>query len=301
MSDLVLITGTSSGIGLATAIACADRGFRVIATMRNLERREALDRAVLDRAVLNRAAGDCDIELEQLDVTSDDAGEKIRELLLKFGPIYGLVNNAGIAVGGAFEEQSERDVIDQIGTNLLGAMGVTRALMPSMRASGRGRIVNVSGISGLIAFPGLSVYAASKYALEGFSEGLRYEVERFGVEVCLVEPGTHKTPIFFGNQRRGELVDREGPYGDFNERLESLVMKAAESAPGPEVVAGKIAELLSSTAPPFRTLIGGEAKTMAALRRLVPDALFAGAMRRYMGLGSIGEGDGSGRGGQGRM
>lgn len=286
MSDLVLITGASSGIGLATAVACAEAGFRVIATMRNVEGRDALD----------HAAAACDIEIEQLDVTADNTGNKIRELLLKFGPIYGVVNNAGIAVGGAFEEQSERDVLDQIGTNLLGAMSVTRALLPSMRASGRGRFVNVSSISGLVAFPGLSVYAASKYALEGFSEGLRYEVEPFGIEVCVVEPGTHKTPIFFGNQRRGELVDSAGPYSELDERLGKLVMKAAESAPGPELVAAKIVELLQATSPPFRSLVGGEAKTIAALRRLVPEALFASGMRRYMGLG-----DGSGRGGQGRM
>jgi short-subunit dehydrogenase len=276
MRDLVLITGTSSGIGMATALACADAGFPVIATMRNLERGEQL-RATIDERKL-------DIEIEQLDVTATDARDKVRELVLKYGPIYGLVNNAGIAVGGVFEEQSEQDVLDQFETNVLGVMTVTRSLLSTMRANGRGRIVNVSSVSGLMAFPGLSVYAATKHAIEGFSEGLRLELQQFGIDVCLVEPGAFKTAIWFANQRRAENLDKQGPYGATNGALEKALLGGADKAPGPQVVAARIVQLLTVQQPPFRSVVGREARAIVALRSVVPDTLFSRGMRRILGL-----------------
>lgn len=276
MRDIILITGTSSGIGLATAVACAKSGFQVIATMRNLEREDEL-RAAFEADGLDGA-------IEQLDVTNPELDERVREFVLKYGPIYGLVNNAGIAVGGAFEEQSEADVRDQFETNVFGALAVTRALLPAMRAAGRGRIVNVSSIAGQIAFPGLAVYGATKHALSGFTEALRLEVEQFGVQVCLVEPGTFKTPIFFGNQRRGALMDGGGPYAELTQVLEKIILTDAENAPGPEVVAENIARLLGEAAPAQRTVIGRDARAMAALRKVIPESLFTSGMRRFLGL-----------------
>src|SRR5687768_14210006 len=199
MGELVLITGTSSGIGLSTAVECAAFGHRVVATMRNVERRGALEAAATARGA--------SVSVEQLDVTSAGVDAKLRELTLKYGPFFGVVNNAGVAVGGAFEELSETDVRDVFETNVFGLMAVTRAALPSMRACERGRIVNVSSVSGRVGLPALSAYAASKHAVEGFSEALRWEVEPFGVDVCLVEPGSYKTPIFLENARRGALLD----------------------------------------------------------------------------------------------
>jgi len=187
MGELVLITGTSSGIGLSAAVECAAAGHRVIATMRNLDRREELERTVASRGV--------SLSIEQLDVTAAQVDEKVRELILKYGPFFGLVNNAGIACGGAFEEQSDRDIREQFETNVFGLMSVTRAVLPSMRTSGRGRIINISSISGRVGLPAVSGYAASKHAVEGFSESLRWELEPFGIDVLVVEPGTFRTPI----------------------------------------------------------------------------------------------------------
>src|SRR6185369_17982601 len=96
--------------------------------------------------------------------------------------------------------------------NVFGVMTVTRALLPTMRTAGHGRIVNLSSMAGKVALPLLAVYASTKHAVEGFSESLRWELEPFGIDVCLVEPGTFKTPIYFGNQRRGENVAKDGPY-----------------------------------------------------------------------------------------
>lgn len=276
MGELVLITGTSSGIGLSTAIECAAAGHTVVATMRSIERRGALDEAAKARGV--------SVAVEQLDVTSEGVGDKIRELVLKYGPIYGLVNNAGIGIGGAFEEQSEGDIREQFETNVFGLMAVTRAVLPSMRAAGRGRIVNVSSLSGRVALPLVSIYASTKHAVEGFSESLRWELEPFGVEVCLVEPGTFKTPIFYGNQKRGENVSMEGPYASMNETVLKILTEEAEKAPPPDVVGRRIARLVGETSPRFRTLIGMDARTLVTLRRMVPDRLFASGVRRIMHL-----------------
>ena len=276
MGNLVLITGTSSGIGLSSAIECAAAGFRVIATMRNLDGREALDEAAKARGV--------SLSVEQLDVTADHVVPKIRELVLKYGPFYGLVNNAGIAIGGAFEEQSEADVREQFETNVFGLMAVTRAVLPTMRAAKRGRIVNVSSISGRVGLPLVSTYAATKHAVEGLSESLRWELEGFGIDVCLVEPGTFKTPIFFANLRRGANIPAAGPYTAMTEMVEKLFLEEAEKAPAPDAVGRSIAGLLGQETPRFRTVIGTDARTLVTLRRMVPDRLFASGIRRLLNL-----------------
>ncbi|MCK6592575.1 MAG: SDR family NAD(P)-dependent oxidoreductase [Polyangiaceae bacterium] len=272
--DVVIITGTSSGIGLAAAVECAVAGFRVVATMRNLDRRKALVDAAAARGV--------NVDVEQLDVTAENAPAKVRELVLKYGPPFGLVNNAGIGIGGAFEEQSERDIHDQFNTNVFGLMTMTRAVLPAMRAASRGRIINISSLSGRVGLPIVSVYAATKHAVEGFSEALRWEVEPFGIDVCLIEPGTFKTPIFFENQRRGELIDKNGPYAALCERLEAFMTRAAEKANPPDHVGRAVARVLRDPSPPFRTLVGADAMALVTLRRALPDRLFATGLRRFV-------------------
>jgi NAD(P)-dependent dehydrogenase (short-subunit alcohol dehydrogenase family) len=246
-------------------------------------------------------------------VTLPGAGDKIRELVLKFGPVYALVNNAGIAMGGAFEEQGEASIRAQFETNVFGVMAVTRAVLPSMRAAGRGRIINVSSLSGRVAFPLLSIYAATKHALEGFSEALRWELEGFGIDVCVVEPGSFKTPVLFhgGGPPQGPPSGRAsdpgdgggppvtaggtptsrpsrpplaGPYAPLNETMERLAADEAEKGPTPEVVGLAIARLVGDPSPRFRSLIGIDARTLVTLRRMVPDRLFASGIRRLMHL-----------------
>ena len=276
MNDLVLITGTSSGIGLSAALECAAAGHRVVATLRNLDRKHLIEEAAAARGV--------PVSIEQLDVTGDGVAEKIRELILKYGPFYGLVNNAGVAFGGAFEEQSEADVREQFETNVFGLMAVTRAVLPSMRAAGRGRILNVSSLTGRVGLPWVSAYVASKHAVEGFSESLRWELELFGIDVCLVEPGMFKTPLYFDNQRRGALVNNDGPYAALNEGLAQWILGEVENAAPPDIVGQAIARIIGATSPPFRTIVGRDAQAMIALHRMMPDRLFAAGVRRRMGL-----------------
>lgn len=257
---------------------------RVIATMRDIDRCGPLEEAADARGV--------SVNVEQLDVTAASAGDKIREFVLKYGPLYGLVNNAGVAVGGPFEEQSERDVREQFETNVFGLMAVTRAALPSMRVTGRGRIVNISSISGRVAPPILSIYAATKHAVEGFSESLRWELEPFGIDVVLVEPGTFKTPIFEANRRLAEHLDREGPYGPMIAAIEGIILDSVGKAPPPDEVGRTVAGLLRHGSPdalppaflkpPFRNVVGREALFSDFMHRFIPDRLFAAGMRRLL-------------------
>jgi NAD(P)-dependent dehydrogenase (short-subunit alcohol dehydrogenase family) len=153
-----------------------------------------------------------------------------------------------------------------------------------MRAARRGRIINVSSLSGRLGFPLASVYASTKHAVEGFSEALRWEVEPFGIEVCLVEPGTFKTPIFFDNQRRGQQVASDGPYAAITDKLSRLALDGASKAPPPDAVGKAIARLVDAPSPDFRTLVGIDARALVALRRVVPDRLFASGLRRVIDL-----------------
>ena len=272
MGELILITGASSGIGLSTALECAAAGHSVVATMRNLDKRAALEAAAQERGLR--------VPIEQLDVTQASAGDKVRELILKYGPVYALVNNAGIAVAGAFEEQSEEDVRDQFETNVFGLMAVTRAVLPAMRAAGRGRIINISSLSGRVAPPLVSVYAATKHAVEGFSESLRWELDPFGIQVVSVAPGTIRTPIFIENLRRGALVNKDSAYAAMTEAVEGRVFGGVDRAPTPETVAAVVVRLIAHPSPRFRVTVGAEARTLVALRRVLPDRLFSMAMRR---------------------
>jgi NAD(P)-dependent dehydrogenase (short-subunit alcohol dehydrogenase family) len=267
----LLITGSSGRIGAAAVEACVLAGHTVIATMRDVSRGEELFRALQGRHV----------HFEQLDVAASDAGEKVRELLLKYGPVEALVNNASMAVCGAFEEQSERDVFDQLETNVLGMMAVTRALLPSMRAAGSGRIISVSGIAGRVGVPALAPYAATKHALAGFCDALRHEVAPFGIAVCVVEVGSLRTPVPGSYRRRGELTDAAGPYAPLTRAMERLLRDGSVDV---QAVGRRIVQLVTEPSPPFRTTVGGPALATAALRNALPDALFASGLRRLMGL-----------------
>src|SRR3569833_1410956 len=169
----VLITGASSGFGLLTSVTLAKRGWYVLATMRDVNRREKLESAAREAGVPGR------IEVHALDVTRADL---ITELAA-------LVNNAGFAVPGFAEEVTDAELRDQFETNFFGAAAVTRAILPQMRRQGFGHVVMVSSISGRTAFPGVSSYVASKFALEGWTETLRLEMAALGIKIAIVEPG----------------------------------------------------------------------------------------------------------------
>ena len=186
-----LITGTSTGIGQATAVVLASRGWRVFATMRNLEKAGSLEQALKD------TRGQNSVEIEQLDVTSGASIQAVvKSLLARTGnTLNAVVHNAGVAAAGAFEDVPESELRRVMETNFFGVLGLTRALLPTFRAHASGRIVLVSSEAAFMGQPTNSIYCASKWAIEGWAEAIAYELEPFGIEVILIEPGPYRTEI----------------------------------------------------------------------------------------------------------
>jgi len=191
MTKSAIVTGCSSGFGLLAAIELARGGYRVAATMRDPGRQERLLQAAADESVARQIA------VLELDVTNHaQARHVVDDVLGRFGRIDVLVNNAGYAQGGFAEEVGMDVWREQFETNVFGVIAMTQAVIPHMRRQRHGRIIQISSISGLVGFPGLSPYNASKYAVEGFSEALRHELLADQVYVSIVEPGSYKTAIW---------------------------------------------------------------------------------------------------------
>lgn len=188
----VLITGTSSGIGLTTVVALATRGWRVFATMRDLNKRGLLDQALRDAGSRNG------VEIEQLDVANGTSIKTTTETILSRtgNKLDAVVHNAGVAAAGALEDVPEAELRRVMETNFFGTVELTRALLPTFRGQGRGRIVIVSSEAAFMGQPTNSIYCASKWALEGWAESMAYELEAFEIDIVLVEPGPYRTEIW---------------------------------------------------------------------------------------------------------
>ena len=198
------------------------------------------------------------------------------ELRMKAGRLDVLVNNAGIAVGGYFEDQSDAEVREQFETNVFGLMAMTRAALPLMREQGGGRIVNVSSIGGRVGTPGLAPYCATKFAVEGFSEALHHEVGCEGIEVTLVEPGTFPTDIFFGNRRTAVAAAKpEGPRrARFVAGERAVYDDMLQRNPDPRRVGEGIARAATEKNPRLRYPVGSDAQAASWAMRLLPARLW---------------------------
>lgn len=271
----VLITGASSGIGLATAELLGGSGYRVLATMRNPDKGRALAE--------NAKAKGWDLQLFQLDVC-DDAS--VRVAVEKAGDVHALVNNAGYEVWGPLEEMAVQNVKDQFETNVYGPFRLMTALIPSMRKRGSGVIVNVSSVAGRVAAPLNGLYSASKFALEALSESLHYEVGHFGIRVHLVEPGGVETA--FGSNRTlvgAATGDKSSPYAEMVTQWE---IAAERLNPGgqvakPEAVALVIQEAIEK-GEQLRYPVGQDANLVLSVRKQMTDEQFESAMRAQLGL-----------------
>jgi NAD(P)-dependent dehydrogenase (short-subunit alcohol dehydrogenase family) len=247
---IALITGTSSGFGFLTALTLARKGYLVAATVRDISKQERL-RQEAERAGLLE-----NIKFYLLDVT-DDAGisQVVSSIMEEYGRIDVLVNNAGFAIGGYTEEVSMEDWRKQMETNFFAVVAMSKAVLPSMRERGEGTIINISSVSGRVGFPGYAPYAASKFAVEGFSEALRLEMLPYGVRVVLVEPGAFRTEIW---EKGFETISSpaNSPYRAKMEAMLSYSHKAAASAPPPQGVADLIAQIAELPQPRLRYPIG---------------------------------------------
>lgn len=280
MNRTALITGASSGFGLLTSVTLAKRGWRVLATMRDLGRRERLETAAREAGVLER------VEVHALDVTNAEHIAEIADLIERRGePLDALVNNAGFAVPGFAEEVSDAELRDQFETNFFGAAAVTRALLPQMRRQGFGHIVMVSSISGRTGFPGVSSYVASKFALEGWAETLRLEMASLGIKVAIVEPGSFETDIWTRNAKlTAKMRDSHSPNAARLARWQKRIEASAKSRANPQKVADLIARILETPEPRLRYVIGTDARMALLMRRMLSARLFERIMIKLSGL-----------------
>ena len=261
---VALVTGCSSGIGRATALALRARGVTTVATARRTESLTELE-----------AAG-CTVL--PLDVT-DDASRRacVDAAVAAHGQIDVLVNNAGYAEMGPVEQVPLDAWRRQLETNVLGPVALVQLLLPGMRERGRGRIVNISSMGGEITFPGGGAYHASKYALEAMSEALRMETAPFGVQVVSVQPGPVATSFDVNSADLSVYMD--GPYADLARAMDKQVKVMTPRGTPADVVAGVVARAATARRPRTRYRVGAMSKGLVMGRRVVPDRGWDAAMR----------------------
>ena len=265
--NVALITGASSGIGRATAEALRDAGYRVFGTSR--------------KVTTQNIPG---VEMLAADVTYDaSVASLVEKVMAKAGRIDVLVNNAGYALSGPAEESSIEQVRQQFDTNFLGVVRVTNAVLPIMRQQAQGRILNVGSVVGLIPGPFGAYYAASKHAIEGYSESLDHEVRNFGIRVAVIEPWATKTSID-ANSPTGERP--VGVYDETFARYRRNFEAAMAKGDTAETVAAVIVEAAQDRAPRLRYPTGKAAKQTVFARRFLPRALFDRTLRKQFGFGA---------------
>jgi NAD(P)-dependent dehydrogenase (short-subunit alcohol dehydrogenase family) len=274
----VLITGTSTGFGHVTAELLAARGWRVFASMRDLKRKDSLERALKDAGLSDRVTF---VQLDVTDPASIDAA--VKSVLAATGnTLDAVVNNAGVAVAGVLEDIPEADIRRVMETNFFGVLALTRALLPTFRRQGHGRIVLVSSQAALAGQPGNSMYAASKWALEGWAESLAYEVDPFGIDVVVIEPGPYSTEIWNSTKW---VVPENSAYLAWLKRLRQAAdQHQVRTSRDPKEVAMVIADALQAHRPRFRYQVGPFAKLDYFLRGKVPTKLIRRGTTRYLRL-----------------
>lgn len=270
--QVVLISGASSGIGRETADYLAKRGFRVFAGARQPER----------AAVLVETGRRLALPLEVLPLDVDDANSVARaveRVVARAGRLDAIVNNAALGFFGPVELTTDDQIRRVLETNLLGPWRLARAALPHLRRSA-GTIVQVSSVQGRLVAPFGGLYAASKWALEAFSEALRAEAKPFGVRVVVVEPGFVLTP--FVQKRESVAIPPDSPYAPALAALQPRLERAAERGVPPSKVAAAIYRALTNRRAPFRIPVGPDAQLLLRVRALLPDAVVFAAVDRLL-------------------
>ena len=267
MSKTVFITGASTGIGRATAQLFQQQGWNVVATMRSPEKSPELSQLQ-------------NVLCLPLDVTQvETIHAAIDRAIAHFGSIDVIINNAGYGLIGAFEACEMADIRGQFETNVFGLMAVTQAVLPHFRQRQQGIVVNVASIGGRATFPIYSPYHATKWAVEGFSESLQYELRQFNIKVKIIEPGAIKTDFY---SRSINVAKKAGltAYDDYISRTLPKMEKAGANGSPPAVTAQAIYQAATDGSWKLRYPAGGNASFILGLRKLLPDAWFIGLMRK---------------------
>ena len=269
---VVLITGASSGIGMATALYMAERGHRVVGTSRAKERLAGLEAEAARR--------DLPVFGVELDINSEAAlAETLAAIVKEHGPVGVLVNNAGYGLFGPVQTLSADELRTQFETNVFAVARLIRAVLPGMIEQGGGTIVNVSSILGRIGAPFHGAYASSKFALEGLTESLRTEVWPLGVRVALVEPGLIRTAFPENQLMAADIESDDGaPYDRYVRRYRSRVRGAFERGADPVRVAKAIHGIVRSRRPRLRYPVGPDSRLGSLGARLLPEGVFLGLL-----------------------
>jgi len=259
---LALVTGASSGIGKAAALALVHAGFDVVGTSRNA----------------SRVAPQPGVMFLDLDVTSDESvSTLVRGVIERFGRVDVLVNNAGTGAAGAAEESSVAQDQRVFDINFFGLIRMTKAVVPHMRAQGRGRIINISSVLGLVPAPYMASYAATKHAIEGYSESVDHELREYGVRVLLIEPAYTRT----GFDANALQPDAPLPiYAAQRQAFDRVIASAMQGGDDPVIVAKSIVAAATDPKPKLRYTAGSAAGRVSALRRFVPAWVFDRQIRK---------------------
>lgn len=274
ITRIAVVTGSSSGIGFETALLLARSGFHTYATMRNLEKSKSITEIANTEKL--------PLQVVQLDVNDDISVKNAIDKIVSAAEnkrIDVLVNNAGYGLFGSVEDTSIEEIKAQFETNFFGVIRVTQQVLPVMRKqnSGGGTIVNVSSVGGRIGVPVLSAYQSTKFALEGLSESMSYELEPFGIRVVIIEPGFIRTNIVNSSTSAQKALDPKSPYFPLMQKVKNhfkSMMENASSSSPPEEVAKVILQAITSKNQQLRYTVGNDAATIIQARMNMPDKEF---------------------------
>jgi NAD(P)-dependent dehydrogenase (short-subunit alcohol dehydrogenase family) len=270
---VIIVTGSSSGIGLESALLLARNGYITYATMRSPEKDTSIKTAVQKEGLPTRVV--------QLDVTDDNSVKNaVDHIISEAGRIDVLVNNAGYSLGGALEDLSMEEIKSQYETNLFGLIRVIQAVLPTMRKQRSGRILNISSGTGLFGFPGISAYVSTKFAVEGLSESIAYELEPFGIKVILIEPGFVKTNFEHAMVVAKKAQDQASPYSELMQKLMVNASELAKNASDAELVAKVIVDVASNPNPRLRYLAGNDVESWAAGKKNMDELEFFNMIKK---------------------
>ena len=251
MEKIAVVTGSSSGIGFETSLALAREGYFTYATMRDLKKADEIQRITNEEGL--------PLKIIELDVDNEESAENaINTIIQEKDRIDVLVNNAGWGMWGAGEDVSVQEFKAQFETNFFSVVRMIQKVAPTMRKQGSGNIVNISSVAGRIGLPASTAYVSSKFAVEGLSESLRYELGQFGVNVIIIEPGVIKTN-FFDSMKTAEKADVGETYRDITSKVITGVKMMAEMGTPPKEVAQVIINSLKEEKPLPRYIVGNDA------------------------------------------
>ena len=273
--QVAVVTGSSSGIGYETSLILARNGFLTFATMRNLNKSENMKLIV--------AKENLPIQIKQLDVTHDvSVKNAIQEISSEAGHIDVLVNNAGYGLNGAFEDLAMDEIKAQYETNVFGLIRTSQAVLPTMRRQKSGTIVNISSGAGRFGLPGASAYVSTKFAVEGLSESMSYELEPFGIKVVIVEPGVIRTNFMDGLVIAKKSQDPNSPYSQIMQKTATGFEEMMKNASSADLVAKVVLNAIRDENPSLRYLAGSDVERWLGGKRKIADEEFYKVMKQNL-------------------